>query len=71
MPIFSEDTWFISSLTDSYVPRGWNNAFFSVNLSTGTDLVINFDLVKCIIKINKNSYPNYNGKAEGGLSPER
>ena len=64
MPIFSADTWFLSSLTDNY-------AFFSGNLSTGTDLVINFDLVKCITKININSYPNYNGKVEGGLSPER
>ena len=45
--------------------------FFSGNLSTGTDLVINFDLVKCITKININSYPNYNGKVKGGLSPER
>ena len=71
MPIFSADTWFLSSLTDSYIPRRWNNAFFSGNLSTGTDLVINFDLVKCITKINKNSYPNYNGKVEGGLSRER
>ena len=71
MPIFSADTWFLSSLTDSYIPRRWNNAFFSGNLSTGTDFVINFDLVKCIIKININSYPNYNGKVDGGLSPER
>ena len=71
MPIFSADTWFLSSLTDSYIPRRWNNAFFSGNLSTGTDLVINFDLVKCITKININSYPNYNGKVERGLSPER
>ena len=45
--------------------------FFSGNLSTGTDLVINFDLVKCITKININSYPNYNGKVEGGLSSEK
>ena len=45
--------------------------FFSGNLSTGTDLVITFDLVKCITKINKNSYPGYNGKVKGGLSPER
>ena len=37
----------------------------------GTDLIINFDLVKCITKININSYPIYNGKMEGGLSPER
>ena len=71
MSIFSADTWFLSSLTDSYIPRRWNNAFFSGNLSTGTDLVINFDLVKCITKININRYQNYNGKLEGGLSPER
>ena len=71
MPTFSADTWLISSLTDSYIPRRWNNAFFSGNLSTGTDLVINFDLVKCITKININRYQNYNGKVEGGLSPER
>ena len=44
---------------------------FSGHLSTATDLVINFELVKCIIKININSYPNYNGKVEGGISPER
>ena len=71
MPIFSADTWFLSSLTDSYIPRRWNNAFFSGNLSTGTGLVINFDLVKCATKININSYLIYNGNAEGGLSPER
>ena len=44
---------------------------FPGHLSTGTDLVINFDLVKCITKIKINSHPNYNGKVEGGLSPER
>ena len=44
---------------------------FSGNVSTGTDLVINSDLVKCIAKININSYPIYNGKLEGGLSPQR
>ena len=71
MPIFSADTWFLSSLTDSYIPRRWNNAFFSGNLSTGTGLVINFDLVKCTTKTNINSYPIYNGNVEGGLSPER
>ena len=71
MPIFSADTWFLSSLTDSYIPRRWNNAFFSGNLSTGTGLVINFDLVKCTTKININSYPIYNGNVEGELSPER
>ena len=58
-------------VTDRYIPRRGNNAFFSGNLSTGTDLVINFDLVKCIAKININSYPIYNGNVEGGLSPER
>ena len=71
MPIFSADTWFLSSLTDSYIPRRWNNAFFSGNLSTGTGLVINSDLVKCTTKTNINSYPIYNGNVEGGLSPER
>ena len=71
MPIFSADTWFLSSLTDSYIPRRWNNAFFSCNLSTGTGLVINFDLVKCTTKINLNSYQICNGNVEGGLSPER
>ena len=45
--------------------------FFSGNLSTGNDLVINFDSVKCITKININSYLIYNGKMEGGLSPEK
>ena len=71
MPIFSADTWFLSSLTDSCIPRRWNNAYFSGNLSTGTDLVINFDLVKCTTKINLNSFPIYNGNVEGGLSSER
>ena len=45
--------------------------FFSGNSSTGTGLVINFDLVKCTTKININSYPIYNGNVEGELSPER
>ena len=45
--------------------------FFSGKLSTGTDVVISFDLVKCITKINIKSYPIYNGKLEGGLSPQR
>ena len=45
--------------------------FFSGNLRTGTDLAKNFDLVKCITKIDINSYPNYNAKVKGGLSPER
>ena len=67
MPIFSADTWFLSSLPDSYIP----SIFFSGNLSTGTRLVIDFDLVKCTTKININSYPIHNGNVEGGLSPER
>ena len=71
MPIFSADTWFHSSLTDNYIPRRWNNAFFSGNLSTGTNLVINFDLIKCITKADINSYAIYNGKMGGGLSTER
>ena len=68
MSIFSTDTWFLSN---RYIPSRGNNAFSSGNVSTETDLAINFDLVKCITKININSYPNYNGKVEGGLSPER
>ena len=44
--------------------------FLSGNVSTGTDLVINYDLVKCITKIDINRYQNYNGKVEGGLSSE-
>ena len=67
MPIFSADTWFLSNrlifLEEEII--------FSGNLSTGTDLVINFDLLKCITKISINSYRNYNGKVEGGLSPDR
>ena len=70
MPIFSADTWFLSSLTDIFLEDGIMH-FFSGNLSTGTGLVINFDLVKCTTKININSYPIYNGNVEGGLSPER
>ena len=57
-------------VTDIFLEEG-KMLFFSGNLNTGTDLVINFDLVKCITKVNINSYPNYNGKVEGGLSPER
>ena len=66
--LFSADTWFVSSLTDSYIPRKWNNAFFSGNVSTGTDLATNFDLVKCITKTNINRYQNYNEKVKGGLN---
>ena len=45
--------------------------FFSGNLSTGTGLIINFDLAKFTTKVNINSYPIYNRNVEGGLSPER
>ena len=69
MVMFSADTTFF--LTQIYIPRSGNNAFFSGNVSTGTDLVINFDLVKCITKINITRYPKYNGIVEAGLSPER
>ena len=69
MPIFSADTWFLSNRFIFLEEEIMH--FLSGHLSTGTDLVINFDLVKCITKININSYPNYNGKVEGGLSPER
>ena len=71
MPISYANTWFLSNLTDSYIPRRLNNVFFSGNLGTGTGLVINFDFVKYTTKININSYPIYNGNGEGGLSPER
>ena len=69
MSIFSADTWFLNNrfifLEEEIM------YFFSGHLSNGTDLVINFDLVKCIKKININSYPNYNGKVEGGFLLER
>ena len=68
MPIFSADTWFLSNRFIFLEEEIW---IFYGHVTTGTDLVINFDLVKCITKININSYPNYNGKVEGGLSPER
>ena len=38
-----------SAYTPDFIRRG-NNTFFSGNLSTGTDLATNFDLVKCITK---------------------
>ena len=68
MPIFSADTWFLSN---RFIFLEEEIMHFSGNLSTGTDLVINFDLIKCITKININSYPNYNAKVDGGFSPER
>ena len=68
MPIFSADTWFLSNRFIFLEEEIW---IFYGHVTTGTDLVINFDLVKCITKTNINSYPNYNGKVEGGLSLER
>ena len=58
MRIFSADTWLLSSLTDSYITRRWNNAFFSGNVSPGTGLVIKFDLVKCTKKNKYKWLPN-------------
>ena len=64
MPIFSADTW---SFSNRLIFLEEEILHFSGHLGTGTDLVINFDLVKCIT----NSYPNYNGMLERGLSLER
>ena len=53
MPMFSADTLdflFLVANMNRYFPRRENNAFFSGNLNTGTDLPIKFDLVKCITK---------------------
>ena len=68
MPIFSADTWFLSNRFIFLEEEIW---IFYGHVTTGTDLVINFDLVKCVTKTSTNSYPNYNGKVEGGLSLER
>ena len=52
MRIFSADTLdFLFLVTDILLEQGII-PFFSGNLSTETDLAINFDLVKCITKIN-------------------
>ena len=68
MLIFSEDTWFLTNrfifLEEEIMHLFWY-------LSTGTDPVINFDLVKSITKININRYSNYNENREEGLSQER
>ena len=48
MPIFSADTLYFL-VTDIFLEEGIIH-FFSGNLSTGTDLAISFDLVKCITK---------------------
>ena len=63
--------FFSSFSAGIYILLHFIYSIFFGNVSTGTDLVINLDLVKCITKININSYPNYNGRVEGGLSPER
>ena len=44
---FYRYSWFLSN---RYIPRRGNNTFFSDNVSTRTDLTINFDLVKCVTK---------------------
>ena len=68
MPIFSADNWFLSSLTDIFLEDGVLHFFLA---SAGTDLVINFDLVKYITKMNINSCQNHTEKVEGGHSPQR
>ena len=56
----------------AHIPRTGNEWYiFSGNLSTGTDLAINFGLGKCITKNKYSIYLNYNGKMEGGFSPKR
>ena len=47
MPIFSADTWFLMVI-DIFLEEGIIH--FSGNFSTGTDLAINFDLIKCITR---------------------
>ena len=49
MPIFSADALYFL-ITDLFLEEGIIH--FSSNLNTGADLAINFDLVKCITKIN-------------------
>ena len=67
MPIFFADTWFLS---DRFISLD-KGIIFPGDASSETDLVVSFELVKCITKININSYLNYIGKVEGRLSPER
>ena len=50
MPMFSSADTLDFLVTDIFLEEGIIH-FFS-NLSTGNDLAINFDLVKCITKIN-------------------
>ena len=48
LAIFSADTWFLSNRF-IFQEEGIMH-FFSGNLSTGTDVLINFELVKCLKK---------------------
>ena len=47
MPIFSADTWFLMVI-GIFLEEGIIH--FPGNFSTGTDLAINSDLVKCITR---------------------
>ena len=49
-------------MTDVFLEEGIIH--FSSKLSTGIDLAITFDEMRCI---TKNIYPNYNGKMERGI----
>ena len=66
MPIFSANTPNFL-VTDIILEK--RITYFG-NLTTGTDLAINFDLVKCTTK-NKYSYLNYNEKVERRFSSKR
>ena len=48
MPVFSADT--LDFLVIDIFLEDGIILYFSVNLSTGTDLTINFDLLRCITK---------------------
>ena len=49
-------------MTDIFLEEGIVN--FSSKLSTGIDLAITFDEIRCI---TKNIYPKYNGKMVSGI----
>ena len=68
MPIFTANTWFLSN---RFIFLEEEIMLFSGHSSTVTDLIINFDLLKCITETNINSYLNYNGKVDKRLSQER
>ena len=69
MHIFSADTWILSSLTDTFLEDGIMHFFWQ--LKYWDWFCYQFWLSKMYNKNKLNSYPNYNGKVEGGLSPER